>query len=165
MPHQAQRIAILSRRFSTSLSQYDMLVSKKSTKLAGVPSMLRSLTIALALSACADESVSGFANPDAVYRLVEIDGAPFNATATIAFPEPGHAQGTAPCNQWTAAQTAPYPWISFGPIAATRRGCPDLDAEQAFLAALAEMTLAEIQGDTLILSTTDGREMVFRTEP
>lgn len=127
--------------------------------------MLRSLTIVLALSACADESVSGYADRDANYQLVEIDGMPFNASASIAFPEPGRAQGTAPCNQWSATQTAPYPWISLGPITATRRGCPDLDSEQLFFAALAEMTLAEIQGDTLILSTSDGREMIFRAEP
>jgi heat shock protein HslJ len=61
---------------------------------------------------------------------------------------------------------APYPWFEAGDIAVTRRACPDLAAETAFFDALADMTLAEVAGDALILSTPDGREMVFtRTQP
>jgi heat shock protein HslJ len=39
--------------------------------------------------------------------------------------------------------------------------CENLSAETVFFAALEEMMLAEASGDTLILSNTDGREMVF----
>ena len=117
-----------------------------------------------AIPACADESISGYADPTAVYRLKEIDGAQFTARATIAFREPGAAQGEAPCNNWSAAQSAPYPWLELGPIAATRRACPELPVEQQFFGALADMTLAEVQGPVLILSNEDGREMVFRAD-
>ena len=99
------------------------------------------------------------------YRLIQIDGDPFNATATIAFPEQGVAKGTGPCNLWSARQTAPYPWLDLSPIAVTERACPDLDAERAFFDALAAISLAEVQGDTLILSNEAGAEMVFSAGP
>lgn len=43
----------------------------------------------------------------------------------------------------------------------TKRACSDLDLESRFLAALREMTLSEVSGDILVLSTPAGREMVF----
>ena len=42
---------------------------------------------------------------------------------------------------------------------------PDLDAEGRFFAALETMTLAEVQGAVLILSSEDGKEMLFQAEP
>lgn len=119
--------------------------------------------LALALmSACqGDESVSAYAPYDR-YALVEVDGLPFSAGATLNLATTGRVSGTAPCNTWAADQTAPYPWFETGPIAATRMACPDLEAEAAFFAALETMTLAEAVGATLILSNTDGREMVFQ---
>lgn len=126
---------------------------------------LRTALLLLALAACTDETISGYADPDAVYRLTEIDGAPYKANATISFPKAGTARGEAPCNAWFASQSAPYPWLELGPIAATRRACPDLDAEQAYFEALAAVTLAEVQGPVLILSNDAGREMVFRATP
>lgn len=116
----------------------------------------------LLLTACADETISGYADPSATYRLVELNGAPFTANATISFPEPGQARGQGPCNTWFAAQSAPYPWIDLGSIAATKRACPDLKAEQAFFAALSQASLAEVSGTFLILTQRDGREMVFQ---
>ena len=121
------------------------------------------LTALLFSAACAgDETLSGYADAQATYLLETIDGAPFPARATIALPEEGRAEGEAPCNRWSAGQSAPYPWFALGPIVTTRRACPDLAAEQAFLAALAAMTLAEVQGPVLILSDEAGREMLFR---
>ena len=43
----------------------------------------------------------------------------------------------------------------------TRRACPELPEETAFFKALEQMTLAEVVGETLILSNTEGGEMVF----
>ena len=122
------------------------------------------VSLSLPFAGCADETISGYADPLATYRLLEIDGARFGSSASIAFPEEGKAAGEAPCNRWLADQTAPYPWISLGPIAATRRACPDLADEQIFFESLAEMTLVEVQGGVLILSNEDGREMSFRAE-
>ncbi|WP_422075358.1 META domain-containing protein [Tranquillimonas rosea] len=48
--------------------------------------------------------------------------------------------------------------------AATRRACPALEAERRYFAALREMTLAEVAEGTLILSTPEGRKMVFQAD-
>ena len=125
---------------------------------------LIALTLLAIIPSCADETVSGYADAEAIYRLVEIDGAAFAARATISFPEEGVARGEAPCNTWSATQSAPYPWIDLDAYAVTRRACPELREEGMFLAALAEMTLAEVQGPVLILSNDEGREMVFRAD-
>ncbi|RVT82296.1 META domain-containing protein [Rhodobacteraceae bacterium CCMM004] len=115
------------------------------------------------LAACTpDETISAYADPGAVYRLIEVDGAPAGMQATLSFPAPGAVRGTGPCNAFTAAQGVPYPWIDVGPIAATRRACPDLAAETAYFAALEAATLAEVQGGTLILSDATGPRLVFR---
>ncbi|MEO0944455.1 MAG: META domain-containing protein [Pseudomonadota bacterium] len=118
----------------------------------------------LFLSACTDETISGFVDTEATYRLTSIDGIAFDAPATIAFRKQGRATGTAPCNNWSADQLVPYPWFELGPVAATKRACPDLDKEQQFFQALSEMTLAEISGAVLILSNDDGREMEFKAQ-
>lgn len=120
------------------------------------------LLLLLTIAACRDETPSGFARPDQIFALQEIDGTAFPARATLSFPEPGRIAGTAPCNSYAGALTAPYPWFETGPLAATRRACPDLAQETAFFAALAEMSLAEISGNTLILSNDAGRQMVFQ---
>lgn len=122
------------------------------------------LILLLGLLGCADETISGYADGTAVYRLAEIDGAAFTARATIAFPEEGRAQGEAPCNGWSATQSAPYPWFELGQVLATRRACPELEAESRFFEALGVMTLAEVQGPVLILTNDAGREMVFEAE-
>ena len=122
------------------------------------------LAISLPFVSCSDETVSGYADPDAIYQLVEVAGTAFEARATITFPEEGRIAGDAPCNAWNATQSVPYPWFEVGPIAVTRRACPELEAEQVFLTTLAEMTLVEVQGPVLILSDDDGREMVFQAE-
>ncbi len=127
--------------------------------------MIRTLLAALALSSCADETISGYADRGSVYRLAEIDGDPFAAAATIAFPELGQASGDAPCNRWSAVQSSPYPWFELTAISVTRRACLALDEEGRFFEALGDMTLAEVSGDVLILSNETGREMVFRAQP
>ena len=128
--------------------------------------MLRVLSLVLPLSmfsACAaDESISKFVDPTAQYHLVELDGEPFTAMATIAFPEAGQVIGQAPCNRYFATQTVPYPWFGLDGIGATEMACADLPAEAAYFAALADMTLAEVVGDTLILSNPTGRQLVFQ---
>lgn len=122
------------------------------------------LAFALPFLGCADETVSGYADPSATYRLAEIAGTPFAARATITFPEEGRIAGDAPCNGWRATQSVPYPWFEVGPIIATKRACSELDQEAVFLTTLAEMTLVEVQGPVLILSDDTGREMVFEAE-
>ncbi|MEM6276623.1 MAG: META domain-containing protein [Pseudomonadota bacterium] len=123
---------------------------------------MRSLLLFLGLAACAgDETISAFSPEGTVWTLSELDGAAFPENATVAFPAEGEVVGEGPCNRFTASQAVPYPWIDIGPIASTKRACPDLAAEGAFFAALSAVTLAEVSGPVLIL-TGEGHEMIFR---
>lgn len=138
------------------------MIGAKGDYISRMLKLVAALMPFLYLSACfPDESISGFVDPTSVYQLVKVDGVSFEATATISFPDTGKVEGQAPCNRYFAAQTEPYPWFALDGIGATRMACPDLSAETAFFAALEDMTLAEVSGDTLILSNTNGRQMVF----
>ncbi|MEM9710477.1 MAG: META domain-containing protein [Pseudomonadota bacterium] len=124
---------------------------------------MRLLILPLILGLCApDETVSGYAEPDAVYGLETLGGEAVGYEAHIAFPEKGRVQGAGPCNIFSASQSVPYPWIEIGPIAATKRACPDLAGEAAFFAALEAAELVEVAGDVLILTDGAGAEAVFR---
>jgi len=124
------------------------------------------LIAATLLSTCdSDETLAAYGAADVTWQLESIDGAPFMADATLSFPAEGRIQGRGPCNSFSGRQTKPYPWFGTGPLRTTRRACPELSEEQAFLAALRAMTLAEVQGDTLILSDDAGREMIFSAAP
>lgn len=129
---------------------------------------MKQLTVIAALvllAACnEDETVAGYGGADKTWVLTEIDGQSFGARATIQFGEDGKVAGAAPCNRYSAEQSKPYPWFELGPAAVTRRACADLQAEDQFLKALADMRLAEVSGPTLILSNDAGREMVFKAE-
>ncbi|KEJ91010.1 META domain-containing protein [Sulfitobacter donghicola] len=119
--------------------------------------------ILASLSACrADESVRAYGGADQVWTLKELNGASFPATATLTFPKAGEIAGQGPCNRYFGALSAPYPWFKAGPIGSTRMACPNLPAETAFLKALEAATISEVAGDTLVLSNTDGLEMVFK---
>ncbi|MEM8773603.1 MAG: META domain-containing protein [Pseudomonadota bacterium] len=120
------------------------------------------LPLLLGLLDCGrDETLSGYGAADREWHLAEISGQPFDAEAILQFPEEGKITGSAPCNKFYGKQVQPYPWFQAEAIASTRRACPDLDAETAFFSAIAAMTLAEVVGDTLILSNTEGDEMMF----
>ncbi len=114
----------------------------------------------LLLAACGDETVTGFADTT-LFVLSTIDGRAFEASATLDIATSGQISGTGPCNSYRATQSAPYPWVDIGPIAATRRACPDLDTEQQFFETLSQMTNVEVLGDVLILRNDAGAEMVF----
>ena len=123
------------------------------------------LTALATLPACqSDETLRGFSGDTKVWRVQEIDGAAFPARATLSFPEKGRFAGTAPCNRYFGTIDVPYPWFEARQIGITKMACPDLAAEGLFFAALAEMTLSEVSGDTLILSNDAGQEMVFKAE-
>ena len=122
------------------------------------------LLLPLILGYCADETLTGYGAADQIFVLQEINGTPFAARATITFPREGEISGNAPCNSFNATQELPYPWFKAGPIAATKRACPDLEAEAIFFRSLTEMTLSEVSGPNLILSTAEGQTMVFKAE-
>ncbi len=124
--------------------------------------MIRTLLIPLLfVGACGDETISGYAEDGATWHLTELDGAAWPSHASLTFTKPGTVTGQAPCNRFSAEQTAPYPWFKVGPIIATRMACSELDAERVFFQALRDMTLAEAVGPVLILSNDNGQQMVF----
>jgi heat shock protein HslJ len=121
------------------------------------------MAILTLVPACqADETVRAYGAADRVWTLTEIDKKPFPASATLSFGDEGSIGGRAPCNRYSASMTVPYPWFETGPILSTKMACPDLKAEYKFFNALEAMTLAEVLNDVLILSTSEGREMVFK---
>ncbi len=122
------------------------------------------LLLPLLLGYCKDETLTGYGAQGQVFVLQTINGDPFPARAAITFPEEGRIAGEGPCNGFSASQNQPYPWFEAGPIAATKRACPDLDAEAQFFRSLSEMGLSEVSGPNLILSTVDGAQMVFVAE-
>jgi heat shock protein HslJ len=115
------------------------------------------------LGYCKDETVTGHGGAEVIWHLATIDDVPFNAGARLWFPEEGTIAGETPCNRFTARQTAPYPWFHAEAITVGDGACPELEAEAQFLGALDDMTLVEVIGPVMILSTETGREMVFRT--
>lgn len=129
--------------------------------------MLRfALILPVALAACApDETISGQTGPDEVWRLTRIGEAPVAERITIRFPEQGRATGKAPCNSYSASQTAPLPWIDLGPVAATERACPALDLETRYFELLEQMAFVEVLGDTLLMTAEDGMTLSYRLEP
>ncbi|SMC51826.1 META domain-containing protein [Primorskyibacter flagellatus] len=115
----------------------------------------------LALAACdQDETLVSYGGAG-TWRLSAMDGAGYSAEATMTLGTAGAVTGKAPCNSWSATQSAPYPWFDLSPIISTRRACPELQAETAFFTALSQMTLSEVAGDTLLLTNDAGREMIF----
>ncbi len=123
------------------------------------------LVLPLLLAACrADEAAPALADPQAVYRLVEINGMPFAGRATIRFLDPGRITGRGPCNSFAASQNAPWPRFAPGPLVATRAICPGISVEKVYFAALAAMTEARIMGRAVILRNDAGDEMVFQAE-
>ncbi len=95
------------------------------------------------------------------WSLAAIDAQHFAALATIDLSEPGRATGRAPCNRWFASVEGDLPAFKIGPAGSTKMACDDLVAERAFFTALAEMTEARAEADTLML-TGNGRTMEFR---
>lgn len=122
------------------------------------------LLLPLFLGYCSDETLTGYGAAGQVFALQSIDDIPFTAHATITFPKQGQIAGSGPCNSFTASQDVPYPWFKAGPIAATKRACPDLQAEALYFETLSKMTLSEVSGPNLILSTAEGDKMVFQAQ-
>ena len=122
------------------------------------------LTLLASIPACqADETVARYGAADRLWELQSLNGTAFSGRATLEFEPGGPVSGQAPCNRFSTTNTVPYPWFELTPILATRAACPELEAETAYLAALARMTQSEVRQGTLFLRNDDGDEMVFTT--
>ena len=109
-----------------------------------------------------DETVRRYGGAGHTWHLETLHGASFDAEATLTFPSRNIVAGRGPCNTFRSSNTTPYPWIEFGPIAATRRACPALKDETAYFDALRAARVVVIEGDTMTLSDEDKPLAVFR---
>ncbi|WP_428926667.1 META domain-containing protein [Marinibacterium sp. SX1] len=122
--------------------------------------------LALALGATAAPAQEAapadpYADRDTTWVLVMLDTVPFEATATLRFPQDGQVAGKAVCNNYSGPQDGDFPEFRTGVLMATRMACPDMAQEQVFLDALADMRLAARKDGMLILSDGGDRQMVF----
>jgi heat shock protein HslJ len=99
------------------------------------------------------------------WQLLAIDGQMTDAPATLRVEEDGTLAGAAPCNRWSAMNTATLPTLTLSPIRATRMACDRLADEQVFFDALAAMTAIAADGErNLVLTGPEGRSMEFVIE-
>ena len=124
--------------------------------------MWRAVALLSLLGFCErDETVAGHGGGADAWVLQEIDGEAFTAEAWLRFGEGGAVTGQGPCASFTAQQTAPYPWFAIEDLRADGPNCPALAREVQMLEALSAMTLSEVGPSVMILSSEDGREMIF----
>lgn len=102
--------------------------------------------------------------PGTSWKLVELDGAPFAANAVATLTEDGRIAGQAPCNAYNGDYEGHWPDLSFKPVARTRMACPDLEAENAYFAAMEKVNHAEMLSDGLLLTGPETRLRFVRAE-
>lgn len=95
------------------------------------------------------------------WAMTGFNGGPALPRTTLDLTEAGRAAGQAPCNRWFASVEGTLPELRFGGAGATRMACPDLEAESKFFEALGKITTASLEGETLILSGSDGVRLEF----
>lgn len=108
-----------------------------------------------------DETIRAYGAGDDIWHVQTLNGVDFTASATFRFSARHKIAGQGPCNSYSATMDIPFPWFGTGPIAATRRACPDLAAETAFFETLRAATQSEVRDGKLTLSGDDGVLMTF----
>ena len=75
--------------------------------------------------------------------------------------------GYAGCNSFSGTLSLSPNRLTTDTLATTRRACPDSQSafEQAYLDTLRRVTVSDAEGGRLILTTEDGRSMVFLARP
>lgn len=121
------------------------------------------LIATLALTACVTPALSADPHLRGPWQLTVLDGASFPVFATLWFDENGNAGGQAPCNSFTATNSATLPDLALNEITATEMACEALALEVRFFAMLSAMNSASLQDpDRLLLEGSDGRTMTFQ---
>ncbi len=111
-----------------------------------------------------DETLRSYGAANKVWRLVEMNGHPFAASATLTLPAKNQIVGNGPCNEFHATLSVPYPWFAVENFGSTKIDCPALAEESQYFDALSKATLSEVLGNTLILSTPDGPSLIFTAD-
>lgn len=126
----------------------------------------------LSLSGCAPVSGKVPANLAGTRWLAEdIDGRGVmdDLQSTLEFAAPDSASGNLGCNRFTASFTQSGPGLRFGPVAATRRMCPEavMDQEGRFSAVLGRTRGALVKAPFLYLLDERGSVLarLVRHEP
>lgn len=127
-------------------------------KLVGATCLL------LAAGCVSLENVGFYGGVGQVWVLSSIDSQSVSVRSDMRIGQFGALSGQSACNSWQAKDISVYPWFDVETVTSTLKDCPEREAEQAFYEALKDMTIAEVVGETLILSTVDGREMVFKAD-
>lgn len=109
---------------------------------------------------------------DSRWKLVDSDIAELNTEAgrqvrlQVAG---GSLRGYSGCNQFFAGYAMDAAGrITMQPVAQSKRACAEAArnaAEHALMAALRELSTASMRGEQLVLSTTDGKSLVFEVDP
>lgn len=116
--------------------------------------------LSFALTFCAAASAASAQTVD--LKLVEWDGTAMDAAITLTEFGQSAIAGNAPCNRFFGQITQlAGDQIAIGPLAATKRACPDLALEQKFLTALQSMTRISRAEGTIVLGSDEGASMVF----
>lgn len=124
--------------------------------------MLRALSVAAFVALASTANAQDL--PTGTWHLIAIDGRIAPADATLVFQGETGISGKAPCNGWSARNSAAYPALKVEAIRSTKRACDQLDEENRFFKSLIAMQSAEIEDEThLILRGPDGRTMEFST--
>ena len=95
------------------------------------------------------------------WKLVELNGAAVEAgegrELHMTLRGDDTVGGYAGCNQFTGSVTVSGDGLAFGPIASTRRMCPDgMQQEDAFLQALEQASRYAIDGEDLAVENANG---------
>jgi heat shock protein HslJ len=100
------------------------------------------------------------------WTLVSLDGKPVLAPEGGEIPsvvfgkDPGRATGSSGCNTFAAPYTVDGDALTFGLAISTRKACPDMFLETAFLAGLESTATHRIEGHDLVLRDADGHEIL-----
>mgnify|MGYP006428245595 CR=1 FL=1 len=122
--------------------------------------------VMLTLAACGrDETLTAFVPDGVSWQLSEITGAEAPPQARLTFPRARRLVLRTPCGRTAARIAAPYPWFELSGPLRRDRPCKKGAGGGPALSTLARMTLAEVAGETLILSTPGGAAMVFTAQP
>ena len=94
-----------------------------------------------------------------LWRLERLGGDPAPSGVTLAFGE-GELRGAGPCNRYFGGFAREGARLALGPIAATRRACPGLDAEQRYFASLTEVASFVREGGRLEMRGPEGAPLL-----
>ncbi len=119
----------------------------------------------LALSGCVESEPEG---PPYWWKLVSIDGRPFDADVQMAFQgaEGDRIIGQGPCNSFSGKVVKkPVPTVRFVDLVSTEMACDRLTEEVAFFEALGRVTGEGVGTGYLYLVNERGLRMDFRPGP